>query len=560
MEGPPDPSAGCDGHRGAQTTVEPEFGRGDQVVGPSTGGKVDPVKPVETAAEAVRRIPDGACVAIGGSGAGHAIPDILLRTLGSRHVSKGSPKGLTLLHPFGVGDQQSKGLQQAAHPEMYRRVIGGHWSMAPRMAQLAAENRFAAYCLPAGVMVQLFHCAASGSPGWFTHAGLDTFIDPRLEGGRLNAKATEELVEYVERDGKPWLFYKTIPIDVSLIHAWEADTNGNLSMRHEAGFWHNCALAQAASASNGLTIAAVRKIVPEGSIDPRSVHVPGCFVDVLVVDEEQGQTYQTDFEPSYCGEARMPEDGFIGMPFGPRKVIARRAAQELTPGAVINVGFGIPDGVLNVAREQGIAHMVTSTIEHGQFGGVPAGGLDFGAVYNPDAILETGHMFDFYHGRGVDQTFLGFLQIDAAGNVNVSKLASRIIGVGGFIDIVQKAKKVVYCGTLSIRAKIEIRGGRLTYRSHGAPKLVDTIGQVTFSADYAQRTGQQVLYVTESAVFRLGTDGIVLEEIAPGIDLERDLLPQLGFLPQISPDLNRMPSEVFHPDRLPDNQFSGFHH
>ena len=519
---------------------------------------MDAVKPVETAQEAVRRIPSDTCVAIGGSGAGHAVPDTLLRHLGDQHRNTGSPTGLTLLHPFGVGDQQSRGLQQAAVPGMYRRVIGGHWSMAPRMAQLAARNEFAAYCLPAGVMVQLFHCAAAGSPGWFSHVGLKTFIDPRLAGGRLNAKAEENLVEYVERDGRPWLFYKTIPIDVSLIHAWEADAAGNLSMRHEAGFWHNCALAQAAKASNGLTIAVVRKIVPNGSIDPRSVHVPGCFVDVLVVDREHGQTYQTDFEPTYCGDARMPDDGFEAMPFGPRKVIARRAAQELTHGAVINVGFGIPDGVLDVAREQGVAHLVTSTIEHGQFGGVPAGGLDFGAVYNPEAILETGHMFDFYHGRGVDQTFLGFLQIDRAGNVNVSRLGPRIIGVGGFIDIVQKASKAVFCGTLSIRAQTEILDGRLKYIKPGAPKLVEQVGQVTFSADYARRVGQEVLYVTESAVFRLDKDGPLLEEIAPGINAESDLFPQLGFRPRVSPDLKRMPSAIFRPEPVPGDLFPAF--
>ena len=518
----------------------------------------DPVKPIETAVAAVLRIPDGATVAIGGSGAGHAIPDALLRELGERHRATGSPAGLTLIHPFGVGDQQSKGLQQAAYPAMYRRVIGGHWSMAPKMAQLAAENRFAAYCLPAGVMVQLFHCAAAGSPGWYSHAGLNTFVDPRMEGGRLNAKATEQLVEYVERDGKPWLFYKTLPIDVSLIHAWEADPNGNLSMRREAGFWHNCTLAQAARASDGLTIAVVRKMVPKGAIDPRSVHVPGCFVDVLVVDEDHGQTYQTDFEPAYCGDSQMPENGFAELPFGPRKVIARRAAAELAPGAVINVGFGIPDGVIAVAREQGIANLVTPTIEHGQFGGVPAGGLDFGAVYNPAAILETGHMFDFYHGRGVDQTFLGFLQIDRHGNVNVSKLATRIIGVGGFIDIVQKADKVVFCGTISIRARTAIADGELRFLAHGAPKLVDEVTQVTFSADYAKRTGQEVLYVTEAAVFRLGDEGLVLEEIAPGVDLEADLLPQLGFRPLVSPGLNRMPSPMFSPERLPKSLFPRF--
>ena len=517
------------------------------------------VKPVETAAEAVGRVPSGASVAIGGSGAGHAVPDILLRELGIRHQATGRPSELTLLHPFGVGDQKTKGLQQAACPDMYRRVIGGHWSMAPEMARLAAENRFAAYCLPAGVMVQLFHCAAAGSPGWYSHAGLNTFVDPRLEGGRLNAKASEELVEFVERDGKPWLFYKTLPINVSLLHAWEADPQGNLSMRQEAGFWHNCALAQAARASDGLTIAVVRKLVPEGSIDPRSVHVPGCFVDVLVVDREHGQTYQTDFDPTYCGDALRPDNAFADLPFGPRKVIARRAAAELAPGAVINVGFGIPDGVIAVAREQGIADQITSTIEHGQFGGVPAGGLDFGAVYNPSAILETGHMFDFYHGRGVDQTYLGFLQIDRRGNVNVSKLASRIIGVGGFIDIVQKADKVVFCGTLSIRARMTVSDGRLRYELRGKPKLVDQVTQVTFSADYARCTGQEVLYVTEAAVFRLDEEGLVLEEIAPGLELERDLIPQLGFRPRISQRLKCMPPSMFAPETLPDSEFPNFY-
>ncbi len=518
----------------------------------------DSIKPVRTAAQAVSLIPDHASVAIGGSGAGHAIPDVLLRELGERHRRSRSPTSLTLIHPFGVGDQKLKGLQQAACPGMYRRVIGGHWSMAPKMAKLAAANRFAAYCLPAGVIVQLFHCAAAGSLGWFTHAGLDTFVDPRLEGGRLNEKATEELVEYVERDGQPWLFYKTLPIDVALVHAWEADVHGNLSMRREAGFWHNCALAQAAKASRGITIAVVRKVLPSGALDPRLVHVPGCFVDVLVLDEEHGQTYQTDFEPAFCGEARLPDADFPNLPFGPRKIIARRAAMELSPGAVINVGFGIPDGVIAVAREQGVASKVVPTIEHGQFGGVPAGGLDFGAVYNPVAILETGHMFDFYHGRGVDQTFLGFLEIDRHGDVNVSKLASQIIGVGGFIDIVQKADKVVFCGTLAIRAQTEVVDAELRFRAHGAPKLVNQVRQITFSASYASRHGQEVVYVTEAAVFRLGQDGLVLEEIAPGVDLETDLVPQMGFRPKVGADLMRMPAELFSPERLPDSMFPAF--
>ncbi len=551
----------ADGGGGAQVaTPQSAVGQNgrDQAVGSVNSTPSSVSKPVETAAEAIRRVSNGASVAIGGSGAGHAIPDVLLHGLGERYRSTGGPTGLTLLHPFGVGDQKRKGLQQAALPGLYRRVVGGHWSMAPLMAEMAAENRFAAYCLPAGIMIQLFRCAAAGSPGWFSHVGLNTFVDPRLEGGRLNALADEQLVEYVQRDGREWLYYRTLPVDVALLHAWEADPQGNLSMRQEAGFWHNCTLAQAAKASGGTTIAVVRRIVPEGSIDPRSVHVPGCFVDVLVVDSQQGQTYQTDFEPSYCGDATVAEDRFTPMPFGTRKVIARRAAQELTPGAVINVGFGMPDGVLAVAQEQGFVRDITPTIEHGQFGGVPAGGLDFGAVFNPTAILETGHMFDFYHGRGVDQTFLGFLQIDRKGNVNVSRLASRIIGVGGFIDIVQKASKVVFCGTLSIHANVSIEGGALTFASRGAPKLVDSVTQVTFSSEYAQRNRQEVVYVTEAAVFRMGTGGLVLEEIAPGVDLQADLLPQMGFVPPVSPGLRQMDAALFEPERLPDSAFPLF--
>ena len=520
--------------------------------------RFSPVKPVESAARAVCRISDNVSVAIGGSGSGHAIPDILLRELGERYKTTETPKGLTLIHPFGVGDQKTRGLQQAACAGMYRRVVGGHWSMAPEMSKLASENQFEAYCLPAGVIVQLFHCAAAGSPGWLTHVGLDTFVDPRLEGGRLNARATEQLVEYTERDGTPWLFYMTIPIQVALLHAWEADTSGNLSMSNEAGFWHNCVMAQAAKAAGGQTIAVVRRIVPAGSLDPRKVHVPGCFVDVLVVDEQQGQTYQTEYEPAFCGEAIKPAEDFPALPFTPRKIIARRAAMELKPGVVLNVGFGMPDGVMAIAREQGIANQLIPTIEHGQFGGVPASGLDFGAVYNSTAIVETGHMFDFYHGRGVDQTFLGFLEIDSLGNVNVSKLDSQIIGVGGFIDIVQKAGKVVFCGTMSIRAKPEIINNQLQYRQHGTPKLVEKVKQVTFSSDYANRNGQEVLYVTEAAVFRLGSQGLILEEIAPGLDLEKDIYPQIGFRIPVSPQLKQMPAPLFAPQDMPRSLFPEF--
>ena len=493
-------------------------------------------------------IPDGAAIAVGGAGAGHALPDLLLRALGDRFRSTGSPRGLTLMHPFGVGNAKTLGLEHVAEPKMLRRVVGGHWSLAPTMARLAAENAFEAYCLPAGVIVQLFHTAAAGSPGWMTHVGLKTFVDPRLQGGKLNAKARLDLVELVERDGKEWLFYPTIPIDVALVQAWTADTAGNLSMNGAPAPWHNCAMAQAAKASGGLTLAVAREIVPTGSIHPRDVRTPGCFVDALVIDPNHGQTFLTDFDPTYSGDARKPESEFVPFPFSVRKAIARRAALELEEGAVINVGFGLPDGVIAVAREQGFADTIQTTIEHGQFGGVPAPGLEFGAVWNPDAIVETGHMFDFYHGRGVDETYLGFLQIDRAGNVNVSQLGDKIVGVGGFIDISQKAKKAVFCGTLSVRAEVEIADGRVRYLRHGSPKLVERVAQITFSAEYARETGQQVVYVTEAAVFRLGSDGeIELTELAPGVDFERDVVPQMGFRPRLAAGVKVMPEGLFRP-------------
>jgi acyl CoA:acetate/3-ketoacid CoA transferase len=508
-------------------------------------------KPVLAPAEAVSRIGDGSTVAIGGSGSGHAIPDILLAALGKRFRETRRPREIALVHAFGVGNQKDRGLQHMAYPEMYRKVIGGHWSMAPAMAGLAARNEFPAYNIPAGVVVQLFHAAAAGSPGWMTHVGLHTFVDPRVEGGKLNAKATEDVVELLVRGGKEYLFYPAIPIDVALIHGAVADPFGNIGMNEEAGFWHNCAMAQAAKANGGITIAAVRRLAGEHEIHPRDVRVPGCFVDFLVVDPEQGQTFQIDFDPALNGDARKPESEFGDFPLSIRKVIARRAALELAPGAILNVGFGVPDGVMKVAREQGIAKTVVPTIEHGQFGGIPAEGFDFGATYNADAILETGHMFDFYQGRGVDQTYLGFLQIDREGNVNVSKLQSSIIGTGGFIDIAQRARKLVFCGTLAVRAKVELENGEIRYRRHGSPKLVEQVAQITFSGRYARELGQEVLYVSESAVFRLTEEGVRLEEIAPGVDIARDLLPQLGFKPLMREPVGRMAPELFVDRPLP---------
>ncbi len=500
-------------------------------------------KAIVTADEAAAHIRDGQTVAIGGSGAGHAIPERMLEALGRRFRSSGTPRGLTLVHPFGVGNQGQRGLQHMAHPEMYRRIVGGHWSMSPAMAKLAGENKFEAYCLPAGVIVQLFHAAAAGSPGYLTEIGLNTFVDPRIEGGRLNDVTREDIVELVVRGGREYLFYPAIPIDVALIKGSASDSEGNISMREEVAPWHNLAMAQAARAAGGITIAQVKRVVPARTLDPREVRVPGIFVDFLIVDPGHGMTYEIFYDPTLAGDARKPESEFGPFPFSLRKVIARRAALELFPGAVLNVGFGMPDGVVKVAREQGIADQVISTIEQGQIGGIPAEGLEFGAAYNSTAIIETGQQFAFYHGRGVDMTFLGFAEVDAEGNVNVSKIEGAIIGTGGFIDISQKARKVVFCGTLAAKGK---------------PKFVERVRQITFSGRNARLRDQEVLYVTEAAVFRLAPEGVRLEEIAPGLDFERDIAPKMGFRPRVAEPLKPMAPELFREQPLPRELFERF--
>ncbi len=500
-------------------------------------------KPIVAAEEAVAPIQDGWTVAIGGSGSGHSIAEQLLAALGRRFRETGSPRGLTLVHPFGVGNQKDRGLEHLADPRLIRRIIGGHWSMSPSMARLAAENKIEAYNLPAGIIVQLVGAAAAGSPGWISEIGLDTFIDPRLEGGKLNAAAKEDLVEIFERDGREFLFYKTFPIHVALIRATAADPVGNLNMDEEVAPWDNCLMAQAARAAGGITIAQVKRTAGIYELDPRTVRVPGVFVDFLVLDPNQGQTFQIHYDPSLCGAARKPASEFGPFPLTPRKVIARRAALELFPGAVVNLGFGMPDGVMKVAREQGLDGEVTPTVEHGQIGGIPAEGLDFGASYNSTAIIETRHQFDFYHGRGVDLAFLGFAEVDAEGNVNVSRIESAVIGTGGFIDIAQKARKLVFCGTLTAR---------------GAPKFVPRVRQITFSGPRARRDGHEVLYVTECAVFRLAGAGVELIEVAPNLDPARDILPKLSFRPVLASPLGQMPPELFQDVRLPGALFRYF--
>lgn len=501
-----------------------------------------------TASEAIKMIRDGACVGVTGfAGAAHA--EVLTAKLEENFLTEGHPRNLTLFYSAGIGDGQSKGTGHFGHEGLVRRVIGGHWNLAPKLVKLAVENKIEAYNFPQGTIAQLIRDIAAGKPGTISKVGLKTFVDPRVEGGKLNSKTQEDLVEIIKVAGQEMLFYKGLVINVAIIRATSADEKGNLSMEKEAVMVEALSMAQAAKNSGGLVIAQVERVVSLGSIDPKLVKVPGILVDAIVVvsPEVQWQTFVEPYNPSFCGEIRVPLASLEPLPLDERKIIARRAALELIPNAVVNLGIGMPEGVAVVANEEGFADQITLTVEAGGVGGIPAGGLNFGASTNVEALLDQPYQFDFYDGGGLDLAFLGLAQMDAKGNINVSKFGPKIAGCGGFINITQNTKRVVFCGTLTASGlKISINNGQLKIEQEGkVKKLVREVEQITFSGEYAQSTNQPVLYITERAVFELTPQGVMLTEIAPGIDLEKDVLEQMDFRPFVSQNLRIMDSRIF---------------
>jgi len=502
------------------------------------------------ALDAAKLIPDGATVGVTGFG-GAAYPEVVTEAVEVNFLAEGHPRELSLLFCAGSGALETKGTNHFGHEGLVRRVVMGHWNPAPRLVELAAANKVEAYNFPQGTLSQLVRDIAAGKPGTVSRVGLKTFVDPRVEGGKLNEVTTEDLVEVIQLDGQEYLFYKGCKIDVAIIRATSADEKGNLSMEKEAVSVESLSMAQAARNSGGIVIAQVERMVSAGSLDPRLVKVPGILVDVVVLvsPEEQWQTFAEHYVPGYCGEVRTPIEGFAPLPLDARKVIARRAALELTEGDVVNLGIGIPEGVALVASEEGWADQITLTVEAGGIGGIPAAGLSFGASMNVEALLDMPYQFDFYDGGGVDVAFLGLAQTDQQGNINVSKFGARIAGCGGFIDISQNAKKVIFCGTLTAGGlKIAVEDGEVRILSEGrVDKFVDQVEQITFSGEYAQSVSQTVLCVTERAVFELTAQGVVLTEIAPGIDLEADVLAHMGFKPIISDELRIMDAKIFGP-------------
>ncbi|TWW12280.1 hypothetical protein E3A20_02340 [Planctomyces bekefii] len=491
-----------------------------------------------SAADAVALIPDNATVACSGFiGAGH--PELLTCELEHRFLQTGTPSELTLVYAAGQGDGHSRGLNRLAHKRLLKRVIGGHWGLAPRLGELALNGDIEAWNLPQGVICQLFRDIAAGRPGCISRIGIGTFIDPLHDGGRLNSRSTEQLVERVTLAGQTWLLYRAFPIHVALLRATAADCCGNLLMDQEAVIGDVLGLAQAARNSGGIVLAQVQSLLDKPA-PPQHVKVPGKLVDriVLAPPEAHWQTFAESCNPDYFSPADpllppLPDPNESLEPA--RRIIAERACLELRPGSICNLGIGLPEGIATVAAERGLLQQVTLTLESGPIGGLPAGGLSFGAARFPEAVIDSAAQFDFYDGGGLDFAALGAAEVDACGNVNVSRFKHRFAGVGGFVNISQSARRLVFCGTLTAGGlRLQRHNGRLQIQQEGSiRKFVRHVEQISFSGLQARQQAQDVMYITERAVFRLQPDGLELLELAPGLELERDLLSQMDFRPII---------------------------
>ncbi|MCF8003677.1 MAG: acyl CoA:acetate/3-ketoacid CoA transferase [Chromatiaceae bacterium] len=507
---------------------------------------------IVSAEEAVRLVHDGDTLVFSGFGV-VGVPDALGVALEKRFLDTGTPRNLTLLFGGGPGDGRDKGANHLAHEGLIKRAIGGHWGLVPKIGELALANKIEAYNLPLGVISHLYRDIAAGLPGNLSPVGLGTFVDPRLEGGKVNDCTKEDLVELTELGGRELLFFKAPKLNVAFIRGTTADGDGNLALNREALTQDTLAIAMATKNAGGLVIAQVEHVTETGALLPRQVQVPGILVDCVVVatPEHHWQTYGTQYSPALSGEMRVPLDALPPMPLDARKVIARRAAFELMPNAVVNLGIGMPEGVANIAAEEHLLPYMTLTAEPGIVGGVPGSGLNFGTSVNASAQLDMNQQFDFYDGGGLDLAVLGLAECDDRGNINVSRFGTKLAGAGGFINITQNSRIVIFVGTFMAGGlKVEVADGQLKILNEGKyRKFVEKIDQVTFSGVYAAQTGKQVIYVTERCVLALTPDGLELTEVAPGIDIERDILPYMAFRPIIR-DPQPMDERIFRPEPM----------
>jgi propionate CoA-transferase len=515
--------------------------------------------------EAVQHVKSGATLTINGFMGMY--PDEIVAALEKRYLETGEPKNLTL---WAVAGQGSRGKGQfsdrLAHPGMIKKAILGHWESSKELIEQAIQEKIEAYNLPLGVLSHLVRAAAGGKPAIISEIGLKTFVDPRFESGRLNKCSKDQLMELICVDGKEYILYKTPKFDVCIIRGTTADPKGNITMEKEAAFLDALTIAQATKANGGIVIVQVERL-SDRKAHPKEVVIPFIAVDYIVVSPEQKQTWIETYNPAYSGETLMPKaliskhndkltslSASVTFQRGLEDwIIARRGVMELYPGSVINLGMGIPSLIGSICETEGVADETTLTVESGPIGGVPAKGGSFGASINPDAIMTVPAQFDFYDGGMLDATFVGAAEIDSAGNVNVSKVGKRIFGVGGFINITQKARKVVFLTTFTGGKGLEIKykDGKLQIVSEGAiKKFVNKVVQVSFSGEVAAENNQPVIYITERCVFKLSNEGLVLIEIAPGVDLEKDILGQMGFKPIIARDLKIMEKRFFTDEPL----------
>jgi acyl CoA:acetate/3-ketoacid CoA transferase len=514
--------------------------------------------PVLAAAEAVEHIPSGAVVSVSSS-SGLGCPDAVLRALGERYAATGAGGDLTMLHPIAAGDMYGvDGIDHLMAPGQVRRIIAGSYpsgpssATPPKVVGAIEADEIEAYNIPSGILFQLHRAAAVGQPGVLTEVGIDTFMDPRRHGGRMNARTTEDIVSVVEFDGREWLYLRSIPVDVAIIRATTADEYGNLTSEDEGAPLGVLDQALAAHNNGGFVIAQVKRLAKGRTLLAQAVRVPGIVVDAIVVAPDQLQTTQTELLPEAAGHYRAPVSALELAEWGPEKVIARRAAMELRDGEAVNLGFGISALVPRILLEEGLDGSVTWVIEQGAVGGVPFLGFAFGCAQNPDALMASPDQFQYLQGGGFDRAMLSFLEVDQDGSVNVSRLAARphvTAGVGGFVDITARARRIVFSGYFTAGAKVAIEDGQVRIVQEGKhQRFVPELQHVTFSGRRARELGQEVVFVTERCVIRLLPDGLTVTEVAPGISVERDILGQTRLQLQVSPDLRPMDDRLFRPE------------
>jgi propionate CoA-transferase len=504
---------------------------------------------VISSVEAASIVQSGDSILVSGSGGGHGVPEMILEALENRFLATGEPRDLCLVHAVGIGDRALKGAARFRHPGMLERSITGALIDSPPLIDLARDNQIESYTLPQGVISQLTREMAAGRPGLITKTGLHTFVDPRQLGARQSKSATEDLIELIEIAGEEWLRFKPLSLDVVYLRGTTSDQDGNITMEREAIPGEMLSSAQAARRQGAAVVVQVKRLAQRHTLPAREVKIPGILVDYVVVDPDQKQTYATSYNPSYSGELRVPLEGMSRLSFSERKIVARRAAMELRPGAICNLGAGISTGVSAVAAEENILSQVVLTNEQGFIGGAPLTGVDSGTAQNFDAVVDQPYQFDFYDGGGLDIAFLSFAEVDPNGNVNISRFGDKIVGIGGFINISQNAKKVVFSGTFTSGGlKIECSNGALQILNEGRfSKFVPSIEQICYNATFAAEEERTAIFVTERAVFEVARGGLRLIEIAPGIEVERDVLAHMAFRPSIAKDLKTMDSRLFSP-------------